>query len=239
MGLHGNLRVLPLFDFVIPRAGSLIPMNPFTRSSPLTTRAYFEDVAFPDRMNEVQQDESQPTVKRKNPSHMIDMNKLQPIYNKIETQNLSSPASRNPWFLWVYIALIIIGLAYLTIKEIKDRRYYSEYYFEATGGVIFAILKAVGLLVVLSTVYFGFLTVPDNEEEVAEMKDKALYSYVQKETGVDGLECEDRKSCVFGVDGEIHSGELKFIKDDRYVVLIDKATNKVIQPTESLTDMAR
>ena len=214
-------------------------MNPFTRSSPLTTRAYFEDVAFPDRMNEVQQDESQPTVKRKNPSHMIDMNKLQPIYNKIETQNLSSPASRNPWFLWVYIALIVIGLAYLTIKEIKDHRYYSEYYFEATGGVIFAILKAVGLLVVLSTVYFGFLTVPDNEEEVAEMKDKALYSYVQKETGVDGLECEDRKSCVFGVDGEIHSGELKFIKDDRYVVLIDKATNKVIQPTESLTDMAR
>lgn len=214
-------------------------MNPSTRSSPLTTRAYFEDVAFPDRMNEVQQDESQPNVKRKNPSHMIDMNKLQPIYNKIETQNLSSPASRNPWFLWVYIALIVIGLAYLTIKEIKDRRYYSEYYFEATGGVIFAILKAVGLLVVLSTVYFGFLTVPDNKEDVAEMKDKALYSYVQKETGVDGLECEDRKSCVFGVDGEIHSGELKFIKDDRYVVLIDKATNKVIQPTESLTDMAR
>ena len=170
---------------------------------------------------------------------MIDMSKLQPIYNKIETQNLSSPASRNPWFLWVYIALIVIGLAYLTIKEIKDHRYYSEYYFEATGGVIFAILKAVGLLVVLSTVYFGFLTVPDNKEDVAEMKDKALYSYVQKETGVDGLECEDRKSCVFGVDGEIHSGELKFIKDGRYVLLIDKATNKVIQPTKSLTDMAR
>ena len=55
---------------------------------------------------------------------MIDMSKLQPIYNKIETQNLSSPASRNPWFLWVYIALIVIGLAYLTIKAIKDHRYY-------------------------------------------------------------------------------------------------------------------
>lgn len=141
--------------------------------------------------------------------------------------------------LLLYIALIVIGLAYLTIKEIKDHRYYSEYYFEATTGVIVAVFKAVSLLAVLSIIYFGFLTAPDNNEDVAEMKDKALYSYVQKETGVDGLECEDRKSCVFGVDGEIHSGELKFIKDDRYVVLIDKATNKVIQPTESLTDMAR
>lgn len=169
---------------------------------------------------------------------MIDMSKLQPIYNKIETQNLSSPASRNPWFLWVYIALIVIGLAYLTIKEIKDHRYYSE----ATGGVIVAVFKAVSLLAVLSIlalIYFGFLIAPDNKEDVAEMKDKALYSYVQKETGVDGLECEDRKSCVFGVDGEIHSGELKFIKDGRYVLLIDKATNKVIQPTKSLTDVAR
>lgn len=168
---------------------------------------------------------------------MIDMSKLQPIYNKIETQNLSSPASRNPWVLWVYIALIVIGLAYLTIKEIKDHRYYSE----VTGGVI-VVFKAVSLLAVLSIlslIYFGLLTVPDNKEDVAEMKDKALYSYVQKETGVDGLECEDRKSCVFGVDGEIHSGELKFIKDGRYVLLIDKATNKVIQPTKSLTDVAR
>lgn len=216
-------------------------MNPFTRSSLLTTRAYFEDVAFPDRMNEVQQDESQPTVKRKNPSHMIDMSKLQPIYNKIETQNLSSPASRNPWVLWVYIALIVIGLVYLTINEIKDYKYYSycNDHFEATTSVIVAVFKAVGLLVVLSIIYFGFLTEPDNKEDVAEMKDKALYSYVQKETGVDGLECEDRKSCVFGVDGEIHSGELKFIKDGRYVLLIDKATNKVIQPTKSLTDVAR
>lgn len=173
---------------------------------------------------------------------MIDMNKLQPIYNKIETQALSSPASRNPWVLWVYIALIVIGLAYLTIKEIKDHRYYSEDYFEATGGVIVVVFKAISLfagLSILSLIYFGFLTVPDNKEDVAEMKDKALYSYVQKETGVDGLECEDRKSCVFGVDGEIHSGELKFIKDGRYVLLIDKATNKVIQPTKSLTDVAR
>lgn len=172
---------------------------------------------------------------------MIDMNKLQPIYNKIETQALSSPASRNPWVLWVYIALIVIGLAYLTIKEIKDHRYYSEDYFEATGGVIVVVFKAISLfagLSILSLIYFGFLTVPDNKEDVAEMKDKALYSYVQKETGVDGLECEDRKSCVFGVDGEIHSGELKFIKDGRYVLLIDKATNKVIQPTKSLTDVA-
>lgn len=170
------------------------------------------------------------------------MNKLQPIYNKIETQALSSPASRNPWVLWVYIALIVIGLAYLTIKEIKDHRYYSEDYFEATGGVIVVVFKAISLfagLSILSLIYFGFLTVPDNKEDVAEMKDKALYSYVQKETGVDGLECEDRKSCVFGVDGEIHSGELKFIKDGRYVLLIDKATNKVIQPTKSLTDVAR
>ena len=173
---------------------------------------------------------------------MIDMNKLQPIYNKIETQALSSPASRNPWVLWVYIALIVIGLAYLTIKEIKDHRYYSEDYFKATGGVIVVVFKAISLfagLSILSLIYFGFLTVPDNKEDVAEMKDKALYSYVQKETGVDGLECEDRKSCVFGVDGEIHSGELKFIKDGRYVLLIDKATNKVIQPTKSLTDVAR
>lgn len=173
---------------------------------------------------------------------MIDISKLQPIYNKIETQNLSSPASRNPWFLWVYIALIVIGLAYLTINEIK---YYYKYYsycndhFEATTSVIVAVFKAVSLLAVLSIIYFGFLTAPDNKEDVAEMKDKALYSYVQKETGVDGLECEDRKSCVFGVDGEIHSGELKFIKDGRYVLLIDKATNKVIQPTKSLTDVAR
>lgn len=216
-------------------------MNPFTRSSPLTTRAYFEDVAFPDRMNEVQQDESQSNAKRKNPSHMIDMSKLQPIYNKIETQNLSSPASRNPWFLWVYIALIVIGLAYLTINEIKDYKYYSycNDHFEATTSVIVAVFKAFSLLAVLSIIYFGFLTAPDNKEDVAEMKDKALYSYVQKETGVDGLECENRKSCVFGVDGEIHSGELKFIKDGRYVLLIDKATNKVIQPTKSLTDVAR
>lgn len=168
---------------------------------------------------------------------MIDMSKLQPIYNKIETQNLSSPASRNPWFLWVYIALIVIGLAYLIIKEIKDHRYYSEYYFEATGGVIVAVFKAVSLLGVLSIL--SIISAPNNKEDVAEMKDKALYSYVQKETGVDGLECEDRKSCVFGVDGEIHSGELKFIKDGRYVLLIDKATNKVIQPTKSLTDVAR
>lgn len=165
---------------------------------------------------------------------MIDMSKLQPIYHKIETQALSSPASRNPWVLWVYIALIVIGLAYLTIKEIKDHRSY----FEATGGVI-VVFKAFSLLAVLSIIYLGFLTVPGNKEDVAEMKDKALYSYVQKETGVDGLECEDRKSCVFGVDGEIHSGELKFIKDGRYVLLIDKATNKVIQPTKSLTDVAR
>ena len=237
MNLHGNLQVLLLLDFVIhPRAGSLILMSLFTGSSPLTTWAYFEDVAFSDRMNEVQQDESQSNAKRKNPSHMIDMSKLQPIYNKIETQALSSPASRNPWVLWVYIALIVIGLAYLTIKAIKDHRYYSEYYFEATGGVI-VVFKAVSLLAVLSIL--SIITAPDNKEDVAEMKDKALYSYVQKETGVDGLECEDRKSCVFGVDGEIHSGELKFIKDGRYVLLIDKATNKVIQPTKSLTDVAR
>lgn len=212
-------------------------MSLFTGSSPLTTRAYFEDVAFSDRMNEVQQNESRQNTKRKNLSHMIDMSKLQPIYNKIETQALSSPASRNPWFLWVYIALIVIGLAYLTIKAIKDHRYYSEDYFKATGGVIVAVFKAISLLAVLSIL--SILTVPDNKEDVAEMKDKALYSYVQKETGVDGLECEDRKSCVFGVDGEIHSGELKFIKDGRYVLLIDKATNKVIQPTKSLTDVAR
>lgn len=212
-------------------------MSLFTGSSPLTTRAYFEDVAFSDRMNEVQQDESRQNTKRKNLSHMIDMSKLQPIYNKIETQALSSPASRNPWFLWVYIALIVIGLAYLTIKAIKDHRYYSEDYFKATGGVIVVVFKAISLLAVLSIL--SILTVPDNKEDVAEMKDKALYSYVQKETGVDGLECEDRKSCVFGVDGEIHSGELKFIKDGRYVLLIDKATNKVIQPTKSLTDVAR
>lgn len=169
---------------------------------------------------------------------MIDMDKVYPIYKQIEIQNLSSPASRNPWLLWIYIALIIIGIVYLTIDTIKSCKYNCYSCYPIKFDILFGVIKAVALVVVLSMIYFGLLSNPDNSKDVDKMKDLALYSYIQKETGINGLECEDKKSCVFSINGEIHSGELKFIKDDRYVILIDKATNKAIQPIESLTNMA-
>ncbi len=166
---------------------------------------------------------------------MIDLQKLEPVYKTITDQNLSSPTIRNPWFLWVYIGLTIVVIVWRVTQLVSEM--HDPYDHVDASDIFYRIVQMLFMVVALAFVYFCFLYAPDNLKEVSQLKQQALWSYVETETGVKNLECDtDGSSCVFSVDGEFHRGGLEKLEDGRYAVLIDDSTGRAVQVASRYDD---
>lgn len=166
---------------------------------------------------------------------MIDLQKLEPVYKTITDQYLSSPAIRNPWFLWVYIGLTVIVVVWWVAQLVSEM--HDPYDHVDASDIFYRIVQMLFMVGALAFVYFGLLCTVDNHEEVSQLKQKALWSYVETETGVKNLECDtDGSSCVFSVDGEFHRGGLEKLEDGRYAVLIDDSTGRAVQVASRYDD---